>query len=87
MQSGDAASIRTVFGRMGFNDQETVALIGGGHTIGRTHQTRSGYSGRVWTPNPTQFSNEFYVVLLNQQWTLTTFNGVCMYMKTSLLGH
>jgi hypothetical protein len=40
-----ASHVREVFTRMGFDDKETMALIGA-HCVGRCHVDRSGYHGR-----------------------------------------
>lgn len=43
--------LRAIFSRMGFNDQEIVALSGA-HALGRCHTDRSGFDG-PWTFSPT----------------------------------
>ncbi|KAI1827239.1 peroxiredoxin [Xylaria intraflava] len=72
-----AAHLRAVFGRMGFDDREIVALSGA-HNLGRCHGDRSGFEGK-WVNNPTRFSNQYFRVLLanEKEWTRKTLgNGV-----------
>ncbi len=101
-----AVDIRETFGRMAMNDEETVALVAGGHTFGKAHGAADPdkYVGRepaaagieeqnlgwknsfgtghgddtitsgiegAWTPNPTQWDNDFFEVLLGYDWELT----------------
>jgi peroxiredoxin len=61
-----ADHLRFIFYRMGFNDQEIVALAGG-HNLGRCHGDRSGFEG-LWVMNPTLFSNSFFKLLLQLDW-------------------
>ncbi|GAX24074.1 cytochrome c peroxidase [Fistulifera solaris] len=66
--------IRDIFYRMGFNDQEIVALCGA-HAMGRCHTDRSGYWG-PWTNAENTFSNEYFRLLVEERWSpKVTHNG------------
>jgi cytochrome c peroxidase len=74
--------LRAIFGRMGFNDQEIVALSGA-HALGRCHTDRSGFEG-PWTFSPTVLTNEYYKLLLNEKWHVRKWDGPKQYQdKTS----
>ena len=59
--------MRAIFSRMGFSDQEMVALLGA-HAMGRCHTDASGFWG-PWTNAETTFSNEYFRLLLEERWS------------------
>eukprot|EP00041_Stephanoeca_diplocostata_P018266 m.380939 g.380939 ORF g.380939 m.380939 type:complete len:349 (+) comp20965_c1_seq8:180-1226(+) len=65
--------LRAIFNRMGFNDQEIVALSGA-HALGFCHDDRSGFVG-PWTDTPHEFSNKYFQYMLNKKWQLKKWNG------------
>lgn len=62
-----ADHVRSIFYRMGFNDREIVALVGGGHTVGRMHHRNSGWHG-PWDTEPLQMDLGYFHKLLGQEW-------------------
>ncbi|CAM9297725.1 unnamed protein product [Choristocarpus tenellus] len=77
-----AQGLRDVFYRMGFNDQEIVALSGA-HALGRCHPNASGYDG-PWTPTPNQFAGAIYFKLLKSvKWTPREWKGPFQYSDPS----
>lgn len=80
----DGAYVKTVFQRMGFNERETVALLGA-HCLGKCHPQNSGFDG-PWVPAFNMFTNDFYVQLL-KGWHVRKWNGKKQYQddETNLL--
>lgn len=73
--------IRAIFGRMGFDDREMVALSGA-HALGRCHPDRSGFDG-PWDFSPTVMTNEYFVLLMNEKWSWRKWNGPKQYSDES----
>ncbi|KAF9970921.1 heme peroxidase [Actinomortierella ambigua] len=69
----DPQHSRDIFYKMGFNDQEIVALLGA-HALGRCHKDRSGFDG-PWTASPTVFTNSFFTELLGRKWVERKWDG------------
>lgn len=77
-----AVQVRDTFDRMGMNDYETVALVGGGHSFGKAHGTLTSDGGKggkgentyttgfegPWTTNPTGWDNSYFQNLVNYEW-------------------
>ncbi|KAI9731278.1 MAG: hypothetical protein M1818_007903 [Claussenomyces sp. TS43310] len=75
-----ADHVRFIFYRMGFGDQEIVALSGA-HNLGRCHSDRSGFEG-AWVNNPTRFSNQYFKLMLSLDWRQKTLpNGVTQFVN------
>lgn len=71
--------LRSVFtDRLGFTDKELVVLIGVGHAVGRCHTKNSGFDG-PWTFSPTTISNEFFKLLLSEDWQFKKWDGKKQY--------
>ncbi|GAA5825026.1 hypothetical protein JCM5353_001150 [Sporobolomyces roseus] len=74
--------LRFIFNRMGFNDQEIVALSGA-HSLGRCHSDRSGFEG-PWSVTPTKFSTQYFKMLHKFKWEKKQWEGPIQYKNEDL---
>ncbi|KAI9818116.1 MAG: heme peroxidase [Pycnora praestabilis] len=77
----EQSHLRAIFGRMGFDDREIVALSGA-HALGRCHTDRSGFDG-PWSFSPTVMSNDYYRLLLGEKWSYRKWNGPKQFQNVS----
>lgn len=64
----------------GTKRQRSVLLIHrhSAHALGRCHTDRSGYEG-PWTFSPTQMTNDYYKLLLDEKWGWRRWGGPKQY--------
>jgi catalase (peroxidase I) len=87
-QSQDNSHLmRDVATVMGLTDREFVALVGGGHGLGRLHSSRSGFVDGAWTSTPGQLSNNYFVSLLNLTWAQTISSDPHIHYTSTSSGH
>ena len=61
--------LRDIFYKMGFDDQDIVALSGA-HALGMCHGDRSGFIG-PWTTTPLSMDNAYFKNLVDMKWKKT----------------
>ncbi|TPX58004.1 catalase-peroxidase [Powellomyces hirtus] len=91
--SGSVPDIRSSFGRMGMNDRETVALIGGGHSFGKTHGACPAGAGQCGSgpdkgKGPNTFTSGFEGPWTSRptEWTNEYFVNLLAYNWTKFTG-
>ncbi|KAL8843551.1 MAG: hypothetical protein Q9170_000055 [Blastenia crenularia] len=77
----EQSHLRAIFGRMGFDDREIVALSGA-HALGRCHTDRSGFEG-PWSFSPTVVSNDYFRLLLGEKWNFRKWDGPKQYQDVA----